>query len=450
MIDIILNKVSDTINKFDMFDKSERLLVCLSGGADSVSLLLCLKKLGYDICACHVNHQLRGDESDRDEKFCICLCERLGVELFTYKVNVIDYCKENNVSVEEGARELRYSIFSSVNADKICTAHTLSDCIETTVFNLARGTGLRGLCSIPPKRDNIVRPLIECTREEITAFLHELGQDHVTDSTNLTDEYTRNRIRHNIIPQLESINPSLMKSFANTLQYLRKDMEYLERCAEKAFDCCCTNNRLHLDTLGQYDDCIKDRVLIMWLKANNITASHDKIPLIYGIINNSGRLNISGSLFVICKNGELFLERTSTSQDQPSDISPIIVDADGKYSFSGRVIEFRTVKMEDTDCDASNVHKKFANCCMDYDKIIGGLVLRRHNEGDTIHLVNRDVEYRIGKLLKKTFPSGMRSKALILYDDLGAVFVEGSGVSERVKITGNTERLLTFEIDNII
>ena len=134
MNDSFLEKVRSTINKYSMFEKSERLLVCLSGGADSVSLLLCLKDLGYDVCACHVNHQLRGDESDRDQRFCEDLCSELGIELFTQRIDVKAYCKQNSLSIEEGARKLRYDVFRSVSADKICTAHTLSDCLETTIF----------------------------------------------------------------------------------------------------------------------------------------------------------------------------------------------------------------------------------------------------------------------------------------------------------------------------
>ena len=145
-----LVKVASTIEKFNMANKSERLLVCLSGGADSVTLLLCLYELGYDVCACHVNHHLRGEESDRDQHFCEKLCEKLGVELKVFHADVVGYCKEHSVSTEEGARKLRYDFFDSIGADKICTAHSLSDCLETAIFNLARGTGLKGICGIPP------------------------------------------------------------------------------------------------------------------------------------------------------------------------------------------------------------------------------------------------------------------------------------------------------------
>ena len=448
MNDPFLTKVYDTIEQFDMFSKSERLLVCLSGGADSVSLLLCLKKLGYDISACHVNHQLRGDESERDQKFCEELCNILGVELTVQRIDVKGYCKEKSVSTEEGARELRYQIFNQINADKICTAHSLSDCIETTVFNLARGTGLKGLCSIPPKRDNIVRPLINCTRQEILEFLNRIGQDFVTDSTNLSDEYTRNHIRHNVIPQFEQINPSLMKSYANTLSYLRKDMLFLEKSALKAYEECVADEKIRIAPFVRLDDCIRDRVLMMWLQEYDISVSNEKLPLLYDIIKNGGKHNIAGDRYFICKNGLAYIEIMNDTKNAVA--SPVFVNGDGEYIYSSRKIDFKTVKMVDIGCEIANVHKMFANCCLDYDKIRGGLVLHKYREGDRIHLVTRDTDYSIRKLMKNNMPLEKRAGAVVIYDDDGAVFVEGSGVSERVKITEMTNKLLTFTIDDII
>ena len=128
---MMLEKVSETIAKYNMAEKGESLLCCLSGGADSVALLLCLKELGYSIKACHINHQLRGAESDRDQRFCVELCERLSVPIDVHRIDVHGYCAEHGVSVEQGARELRYGIFAACGCDKIATAHTLSDCIET-------------------------------------------------------------------------------------------------------------------------------------------------------------------------------------------------------------------------------------------------------------------------------------------------------------------------------
>ena len=148
----MISKVRDTISEYDMISYGENVLVGLSGGADSVCLLLCLMELGINISAFHVNHNLRGEESLRDKRFCVSLCEKLGVKIYTADIDVTGYCEKNHLSIEEGARELRYRELMSIGADKIATAHNINDCLETTVFNLARGTGLKGLCSIPPKR----------------------------------------------------------------------------------------------------------------------------------------------------------------------------------------------------------------------------------------------------------------------------------------------------------
>ena len=201
----MFEKVKTTISKFNMLEPSEKILVGLSGGADSVSLLICLKELGYNVSAMHINHNLRGEESNRDERFCVKLCEKLDIPLTVKSIDVKAYCRENKLGLEEGARELRYKAFSDVGADKICTAHTLSDSVETMLINLTRGTALKGLCGVPNKRDNIVRPLIECTREEVEEFLNKKNISYVTDSTNNSNDYTRNKFRHLVIPEILKI-----------------------------------------------------------------------------------------------------------------------------------------------------------------------------------------------------------------------------------------------------
>lgn len=447
MIESFLEKVSATVKKFDMFSKGERLLVCLSGGADSVSLLLCLHRLGYKLCACHVNHQLRGEESERDQRFCEQLCERLGVPISTFRIDVTSYCKQHSLSVEEGARELRYEIFAGINCDRICTAHTLSDCIETTVFNLARGTGLKGLCSIPPKRDNIVRPLIECTRQEILGFLGELGQDYVTDSTNLEDEYTRNRIRHNVIPQLESINPSLLKSFSMTLEHLRQDESFLEKTALSEYELCLCDDSLMLDSFNKLDDCIKDRVFMLWLKDNGIEVTHERLGLVRRTVSDGGKLNVACDRFLVVKDDKACIVGKA---EKTPDIQPITVGEDGEYTYGCKTVTFKTLMTADIDTNIANVHNLFANCCLDCDKIKGGLVIHKRNEGDTIRLVNRGFTSSVRKLVNKAFKLEQRDNAVIIYDNEGVVFVEGYGADERVKITPDTRRILSFEIKNII
>ena len=178
----MLLKVKETIEKFNMLKNGEQVTTALSGGADSVALALALKMLGYEVKAVHVNHHLRGEESDRDMKFCEDFCEKNNIPLDVCHVDVLEYAQKTGLSTETAARELRYQFFEKING-KVATAHNLNDCVETTLFNLSRGTGLKGTCGIPPVRDNFIRPLADVTRVEIEIFLKEQDQPYVTDST---------------------------------------------------------------------------------------------------------------------------------------------------------------------------------------------------------------------------------------------------------------------------
>lgn len=436
-----LKKVAATIEKFHMTNKSERLIVCLSGGADSVTLLLCLKELGYDVCACHVNHHLRGEESDRDEKFCVDFCKALDIDIKVFHADVIGYCKEHSVSTEEGARILRYGFFETVGVDKICTAHSLSDCLETTIFNLARGTGLKGLCGIPPVRGNIIRPLIECTREEIEGYLAQKGQDFVTDSTNLTDDYSRNKIRHLVVPRLRELNDTLFASYEQTADRLRTDSDYLETTAQKAFEKAVVEGGYNAEYLKTLHESIRRRGVMKVLQAEKLDISRDRIEQIDRIILQGGKYNISSDMFVLCAKGILsFVKLNDLSQRNVDDVP---INAEGVYTFNGRKVIF---KISDYDGKNGNVHKMFANCCLDYDKIKGEIVLSNRKEGDKIRLVNRDFESDLRKLINKAFRLEQRRSVIILRDNEGVVFVESYGAADRVKITPDTKHILSFEI----
>ena len=195
-------------------------LVALSGGADSVCLLMAMKRLGYTIEAIHCNFHLRGVESDRDEEFCKQLCEREQIPFHTVHFDTKTYAELHKVSIEMAARELRYNYFEqlrkSIDAEAVLVAHHRNDAVETLLMNLIRGTGIHGLQGIKPHNGNIIRPLLCVSRKEIVEWLQEIGQDYVTDSTNLEDDVTRNKLRLNIIPLLEEINPAASENIAKT------------------------------------------------------------------------------------------------------------------------------------------------------------------------------------------------------------------------------------------
>ena len=196
--------------KYDMLPQGARVLCAVSGGADSVCLLHLLKSGGADVFCAHFNHRLRGAESDRDEDFVRRLCAELGVELFAGAGDVAEYAARNSMGTEEAARKLRYNYLfdtaAKCGAGRIATAHNAEDNAETVLMNLARGTGLRGIGGIPPRRGKIIRPLLQTTRDEIILYLEENGLEHVEDSTNAADGYARNRLRHYVLPVLRQQN----------------------------------------------------------------------------------------------------------------------------------------------------------------------------------------------------------------------------------------------------
>jgi len=230
----MLDKVRRTIEEYHMLEPGGRVVCALSGGADSTALLRALLELGYNVRAYHLNHCLRGAEADRDETFCRELCKGLGVPFTADRVDVLGEAERAGESVETIARRLRYERLAALaGKDAVATAHTADDNVETVLFNLARGTGARGLAGIPPVRGNIVRPLINVERSELEIYLASLGQGFVTDSTNASLEYTRNRIRHGATPVLRDINPGLAGAVGRLCAQLRCDDECLTTLARR-------------------------------------------------------------------------------------------------------------------------------------------------------------------------------------------------------------------------
>ena len=217
-------KIAQYIEQEKLFSLKDKVLVTLSGGADSVALLRLLLDMGYTCEAAHCNFHLRGDESDRDEMFVRKLCLQLEIPLHIRHFQTTEEAAKRHISIEMAARELRYAWFEELRlqqgADVIAVAHHKDDSVETLLLNLIRGTGINGLLGIRPKNGKIVRPLLCLDRKEITEYLQGIGQTYVTDSTNLQDEYTRNKIRLNLLPLMQEINPSVKESLLRTAEHL--------------------------------------------------------------------------------------------------------------------------------------------------------------------------------------------------------------------------------------
>ncbi len=438
------SKVISAIEDFNMIESGQDILVGLSGGADSVALLLVLKELGYNVSACHINHQLRGEESDRDENFCIDLCKRLNIRLFVEKIDVITYCSQNKLGTEEGARELRYQTFSKYsNGGKVATAHTASDNIETVLINFTRGTALKGLCGIPPVRDSIVRPLIYCTRADVEEYLKEKGQDFVTDSTNLTSDYTRNKIRNEVVPILREINPSLEKSFIRTNHCLTADFCFLEDLS----DCMLDQIRISENTydariLKNMDTALSTRCIAEILKNNNLECCYDKVKEISAIIKAGGKINLSGDVYAESKSGKLKIYVYSQVDNKEVE-SPLTLDKEIPFFEKKILITKTNVNLFNK---TTNVNKKFAISILDYDKIQGKAIVRNRRNGDRIRLAGRSHSSSVKKLFNTDISLEKRGNIVFLADEKGVIFIEGYGVAESVKVDKDTTNILVINI----
>ena len=220
----IERRVQDFIRKRQLFADETKILVALSGGADSVALLKVLLSLGYRCHGVHCNFHLRGEESNRDERFVTELCHTLGVPCEVVHFDTMAYAAEHKVSVEMAARELRYREFErlrqALHLDVIAVAHHQDDAVETLLLNLIRGAGINGLTGMKVRNGHVVRPLLCLTRDEVTDYLDHLGQSYVTDSTNLTDVYARNKVRLQLLPLMQQINPAAKSNIMQTAIHL--------------------------------------------------------------------------------------------------------------------------------------------------------------------------------------------------------------------------------------
>ena len=249
----MVHKVEKYICKNHLLTPDSKVLVALSGGADSVALLVVLIKLGYNCEAIHCNFHLRGEESDRDEQFVRQLCNKKGIKLTIVHFDTTAYAKEKGISVEMAARELRYNVFeehrTKINAQAIAVAHHQDDSAETVLLNLLRGTGIKGLRGIQPKNGYIIRPLLCVGRNDIIEYLKWRNEEYVTDSTNLTCDYTRNKIRHELIPKMSEINPSILTSLATTAERVSDAVLIYEKAINEAIARVKRGNVIYIEQL---------------------------------------------------------------------------------------------------------------------------------------------------------------------------------------------------------
>lgn len=439
----IEDKILSVIDKHRMLSCGDTVVVAVSGGADSMCLLHFFNKISslmqLNIICAHVNHSIRGAEADSDEEFVRSFCNKHNIKSVFAHYDVPKLAKENCESEEQCGRRLRYEFFSSVAENaKIATAHNLNDSAETFLFNFTRGTGLKGLTGIPPVRDNIIRPLCECTRDEIEHYLKDEGISYVTDSTNLSDEYTRNKIRHKVLPVLNEINSGFFSVFTNCISVLSDSEKYLEEKTDEAFFKTKKNIKFSINDIIQLDKVIRDRLIIKiseYFGASDISFRHVKI--ISDFLSAGGALMLSEDVTIVSDGKYLYKADEKLTE----------VNINEKYDKSKTVYEFPgcTLTVETVD---KNIIKNYNNrqLCQsgyaDSDKLLNS-VFRTRKAGDRFRYVNSEHSKSLKNLFRENNISiSERCGIPMLAEAEHILWIDGVGVSAYAAVDEKTENIV--------
>lgn len=447
-----------------MLENTQEIVVGLSGGADSVALThflyLLTKKYNYNfkITAVHVNHGIRGEEALRDENFVKEFCEKLNINLVIRHKNIIEISKKLRISTEEAGRITRYNIFREISMSKknckIATAHTLSDNIETIIMRLLNGTGLKGLCGIPAVRDNIIRPLINLTRSQIEQYCEENSLIYIQDSTNFERDYTRNKIRLDIIPEFRKINPDFEICMKRNIDNFICDENYLCDMTNNIFENIKNNSKFDIKKINELPDCFKSRIIFKIINfydlnirleqkhVNNIIDFIEKSQK--NNINNLKYLSIPGDKYIVIRNNMLSFEyKKNVFNDNYKEIL---------YKFN-LYNDFKdlniVIKIDIINKIEYERLKKGGNLSnnlffVDYDKLnLDNIYFRNRRAGDKFEFKNRNISKSVKKIFNEyKIPVEIRDKILILESDNNIVWIDNIGVSRNYVVTNSTKKVM--------
>lgn len=406
--------------------------VALSGGADSMALLNLLlevrNELGLCVYAAHLNHMIRGAEADRDEAFVRQECQRLGVKLFCERADVPSVAEREGKSLELAAREVRYEFLERVSMGLIATAHNADDNLETLLLNLTRGTGIEGLCGIPFKRGRLIRPLLSVSRAEIEEYCGKKGIGYVTDSTNLSDDYTRNKLRHRVIPALKEINPAVVETALRATENLKEISDDISKGAEEYIKKNTIEGGLSLEGFKELSVSVGKRIIKSFIEGKTgLALERVHIEAAYAKALKGGRTELmKGYYFAVVKN----VGRIENSLDVTA------------YEVKISVIDAEELKK------GNKINNLLLNNLLDCDKIMGQYCLRTRLPGDAVRLRGSGCTKTLNKLFnERAVPVHRRDKLPLLADDGGVIWVYGFGPANRCVADGNTKKIMIIDVE---
>ena len=431
-MDSYLKKVYDFCQEYGMLPQKGSVIACVSGGADSMCLLHILHELsstlGFRLCAAHFNHNLRGAESDGDEDFVRLHCQAMGIELLCGSGFVAQEAERSGCGIEEMARLMRYEFFhqcaSKIGGAKIATAHNADDNLETVLLRIARGTGLLGLGGIPPVRDDIIRPVLCLTRDEIELYNSHHQIPSRVDSTNLDEAYSRNKLRHRVMPVLRELNPAVSRLSVDMCRLLRSDETYLQNLAQDFLDKNFKDGRLPAAELLSLPYPVSSRV-IRAVCGTSLTSGHVAQILELAAAPGSSRELCIPGMSVNVQYGNLVFGQQETAAVVPeTKLEP------------GSVVHFReqgfTIRCFYPE-KVSQVHKSFTTFLFKSSAICGNILVRSRRTGDSIRLNNKSGSKSLKKLfIDKKIPAYKRASIPVICDGLGPIAIPGIGCDVRV------------------
>lgn len=445
----MLKTVEEFVSEYKMFADGDNVVLGLSGGADSVCLLYMLKNLTHkyrlNILAVHVNHGIR-ETAGRDENFSKDLCDKLGIDFRAFKIDCVAGAKECGLSVEETGRNERYRLFKEAGDEvfgpglyKIAVAHHRDDLAETMIFNLARGTGLNGLAAIRPVNGNIVRPLLSVGKEEIEAYLIENKIAHVEDETNESNDYSRNKVRHVILPVMNELNESAALHIANTASQLASIEDYLNIKTDEAWEECVREDGqiIILDKIKELHPAIARRLV------------HKALVKAAGCARDISSVQLEAVM-------ELFDNQVGKKRD-------LIYRLEAKRVYEGVCIKKSTETEENSNDLASRVvmevvKRDFSQNIpvsqytkwLDYDKITNCPIVRFRQPGDYICINDAgDRKLLSDYMINEKIPSEERDKILLVADGNHILWVVGYRISSMVKVSDKTTNILKVTYNEV-
>ncbi len=435
-----------------MINYGDSIIVGVSGGADSMCLLHFLvsiqKQYALNITVAHINHNLRGDEALSDQHFVEAECKKLGVECKVLSADINKITAQTGEGSEECGRRIRYEFFSKLSSQngKIATAHTLSDNAETILFNMVRGSGLKGLMGIPRTRGNIIRPIIDITRQQVEAYCSENNIAYITDSSNLTDDYSRNKIRNNVVPILKDINPTFEQSFLRLSQIASQQLEAISINANKLLDTARVKNGYSCEKLlHEHSATVKQAVIIALQKAGCTSYQEKHISLIYNIIKDKhGAVQLDNNFTATSTQGVFRVYKNTENNLQQSE--KLYLKDKNEFVINNQKINIEIITKQKFD-EFVKVHNLLVKNAIDYDIISFDTQIRTRMPKDTFKQYGRGVTKTLKKLfIDAKIPAEKRNSIPIIATQNKVFWVYGFGVAQDCAVTENTKNVAIIKI----